>query len=105
MSDQRQLQYPPLIVNGKTTNTIQDKLKVFADSLEHIFSTNPVADQPFTENTEQAVNDFLTQPLTERLRPTNHSEIAWLTRHLKPRKAPGPDGIQNNPSTSPPFSF
>jgi hypothetical protein len=29
------------------------------------------------------------------MRPTNHSEIAWLIRHLKPRKATGPDGIQN----------
>jgi hypothetical protein len=27
--------------------------------------------------------------------PTNHSEIAWIVRHLKPRKAAGPDDIQD----------
>jgi hypothetical protein len=29
------------------------------------------------------------------VRTTNHSEIAWIVRHFKPRKAAGPDGIQN----------
>jgi hypothetical protein len=29
------------------------------------------------------------------VRATNFSEIAWIVRHLKPRKAAGPDGIQN----------
>jgi hypothetical protein len=42
---------------------------------------------------EQAVNGFLKQPLTYRIRATNHSEIVWIVRHLKP--AAGPDGIQN----------
>jgi hypothetical protein len=36
------------------------------------------------------------------MRATNRSEIAWIVRHLKPRKAAGPDRIQNiiNTSTS-----
>jgi hypothetical protein len=42
------------------------------------------------------VKDFFTQPLTDQLRLTNHFEIGWLVRHLKPRSAPGPDGIQNS---------
>jgi hypothetical protein len=29
------------------------------------------------------------------VRATNLSEFAWIVRHLKPRKAAGPDGIQN----------
>jgi hypothetical protein len=41
------------------------------------------------------VNDFLIQPLADRARATNHSEIAWIVRHLKARNAAGPDGIQN----------
>jgi hypothetical protein len=52
-------------------------------------------DRAFTVSTEQVLNDFVTQPLTDRMRATNHSEIAWIVRHLKPRKAAGPDGIQD----------
>jgi hypothetical protein len=63
--------------------------------LEKIFTTNSDADRTFTVSTEQVVNDFLKQPQTDRVRATNHSEIAWIVRHLKPRNAAGPDGIQN----------
>jgi hypothetical protein len=41
------------------------------------------------------VNDFLKQPLAARMRATNLSEIASIFCHLKPRKAAGPDVIQN----------
>jgi hypothetical protein len=41
------------------------------------------------------VNDFLKQPLTDGVRATNHSEIAWIVRNLKPRKAAGSDGVKN----------
>jgi hypothetical protein len=86
---------PPFTFNGKTANTTEEKLKTFADTLEHIFTTNPIVDHSFTVSTERVVNDFLQQPLTDRVRHTNHFEIAWIVRHLKPRKAAGPDGIQN----------
>jgi hypothetical protein len=86
---------PPLTVNGKTANTTQEKLKTFADTLVHSFTTNPDVDHSFTVSTEQVVNDFLKQPLTDRMRATNHSEIAWIVHYLKPRKAAGSDGIQN----------
>jgi hypothetical protein len=33
--------------------------------------------------------------VTDRVRPTNHFETSWIVRHLKPRKASGPHGIQN----------
>ena len=29
------------------------------------------------------------------IRTTLPAEVAWQIRHLKPRKSPGPDGIQN----------
>jgi hypothetical protein len=86
---------PPLTINEKTANTTQEKLKTFADILKHIFTTNPDVEPSFTVSSEQVVNDFLKQPLTDRVRATNHSEIAWIVRHLKPRKEAGPDGIQN----------
>jgi hypothetical protein len=78
---------PPLTINGKTAYTTQEKLNTFGDTLEHIFITNPDVDNSFTVRTEQTVNDFLKQPMTDRVRPTNHSEISWIVRHLKPRKA------------------
>jgi hypothetical protein len=89
------LNIPPLTVNGKTATTIQEKLNAFADTLEQIFTTNSDVDRSFTITSEQEVNDFLKQPLTDRVRTTNDSEIAWIVRHLKSRKAAGPDGIQN----------
>jgi hypothetical protein len=78
---------PPLTYNGLTANTVPEKLKAFADSLQQTFTTNPDNNKPFTVLTEQLVKDFLTQPLTDRLRLTNHFEIGWLVRHLKPRSA------------------
>jgi hypothetical protein len=78
------LNIPPLTYNGSTAITAPEKLKVFADSLQQIFTTNPDKNRPFTVLNEQLVKDFLTQPLTDRLRLTNHSEIGWLVRHLKP---------------------
>jgi hypothetical protein len=65
------------------------------DILEHVFTTNPDADHSFAVSTEQVANVFLKQPQADRVRATNLSEIAWIVRHLKPRKAAGPDGIQN----------
>jgi hypothetical protein len=65
----------------------QDKLNAFGDTLEHIFTTNPDVDNSFTVGTEQTVNDFLKQPMKDRVTPTNHSEISWIVRHLKPRKS------------------
>jgi hypothetical protein len=86
---------PPLTINGKTVTETQGKVNAFADTLEQIFTTNSDTDRALTANTEQVVNDFLEQPLTDRMRTTNHSEIAWIVRQLKPRKTTGPDGIEN----------
>ncbi|PNF17515.1 hypothetical protein B7P43_G13165, partial [Cryptotermes secundus] len=86
---------PPLTINGKTVTETQEKVNASADILEQIFTINSDADRTFTFSTEQVVNDFLTQPQIDRMRAPNHSEIAWIVRHLKPRKAAGPDGIQN----------
>jgi hypothetical protein len=82
---------PPLTVNGKTATTIQEKRNAFADILEQIFTTNSDVDRTFIVSME----GFLETPLTELGRTRNYSEIASVARHLKPRRAIGPDGIQN----------
>jgi hypothetical protein len=79
---------------GQFRPQLRKKVNIFADILEQI-DPNSDVDRIFTVSTDQTVNDFLKQPLTDRVRATNHSEIAWIVRHLKPRTAAGPDGIQN----------
>jgi hypothetical protein len=86
---------PPLAYNGAQAITVPEKLKAFADSLQQTFTPNPDSNKSFTALTEQQVKNFLKQPFTDRLRLTNHFEIGWLVRHLKPRSAPGSDAIQN----------
>jgi hypothetical protein len=88
-------QVPPLKHNGNIAITNQEKVNMFADTLEEVFTANPDVDTNFTVSTEQVVTTFLKQPLQVSIRPTNHSEIEWIIRHLKSRKAAGPDGIQN----------
>jgi hypothetical protein len=85
----------PLTINGKTATTIQEKLNAFADALEETFTACSDIDHAFTVSSEQIANDFLKQPLANRVRATNHSEIAWIIRNLKPRKTSGSDGVQN----------
>jgi hypothetical protein len=43
----------------------------------------------------QELNNFHEQSLTDRVRATTGSEIAWIVRHIKPRKATWTDKIQN----------
>jgi hypothetical protein len=52
------------------------KVNEFENTLEQILTINSDADRTFTVSTEQTVNDFQEQPLTDTVRATNHSEIA-----------------------------
>jgi hypothetical protein len=58
---------PHNTINVETANTIRGKLKAFAVSLAHIFTINPDVSHSFRVSTEQVVNDFLKQPLTDRV--------------------------------------
>jgi hypothetical protein len=78
-----------LTINGKTAYTTLQKLNAFGVTLENIFTTNPDVDNSFIVTTEQIVNYFLKQLMTDRVSPPNHSEISWIVRQLKPRKARG----------------
>jgi hypothetical protein len=86
---------PPLTISGKTAPTTQEKLNTLTDTLEQIFATNSDIDRTFTVSTDQVVRDFLRELLTDRMRATNRSEVAWIVRRFTPRKAAGPGGIQN----------
>jgi hypothetical protein len=85
---------PPLTISGKTATAIQENVNASADILEQIFITNSDTDRTFTFSTEQVVNYFLKEPLTDKLRATNHSEIAWIVRHLKLRRQLGLTGCR-----------
>lgn len=65
---------------------MQEKLKAFADNLDQILTTNSDVHRTFTVNTEQVVNNFLKQPLIDRERATNRSEIPSIvgtSKHAK----------------------
>ena len=86
---------PPLSLNNKSAVTQQEKVNLFADTLQEIFTTNPDRNPQFSKTTEHTVISFLNQSPTPLIRKTNSHEIDWLIQHLKSRKAAGPDGIQN----------
>jgi hypothetical protein len=66
------------------------------NTFEEIFTTNSDGcDRTFTVSIEGVVNDILKHPQTVQVRPTNHSEIAWIVCNLKPPKAAGSNRIQN----------
>jgi hypothetical protein len=80
---------PPLKLNDKTAITQQEKVNLFADTLQETFMTNPDINPNFSEASEDAVTNFLNQPFTTSVRKTNPLEICWLIRRLKPLKAAG----------------
>jgi hypothetical protein len=86
---------PPLKLNNKSAITQQEKVNVFADTLQDLFTTNPDRNPEFSKTTEHAVIYFINQSPTPLVRKTISHEIGWLIRHLKSRKAAGPDGIKN----------
>ena len=92
----KKVELPPLTAPNGQAETPGEKAEVFANHLQQTFSPK-VEDinAHFIRETEQVVTAFLhTQPI-ESIRRTVPAEVAWQIRHLKPRKAPGPDGIQN----------
>jgi hypothetical protein len=66
---------PPLTINGKLRPQIKEKINSFGDTLEQFFTTNSDFDHTFIVGTEQAVNDYLKQPLADWVRPTNYLKL------------------------------
>jgi hypothetical protein len=86
---------PTLKCNNRSAITNQEKVNLFADIQQDIVTTNPDDDPNFCKVTEITVRNVLSQTPLPSVRKTNHQEIGWIIRHLKPRKAAGPDDIQN----------
>ena len=87
---------PPLKNAGITVCSDEDKAELFCETLENTFRPNTDPSDPiFTQEAEDTVNSHLNSPPRSKIRKTNIHEVKWLIAHSKPRKAPGPDTIQN----------
>jgi hypothetical protein len=84
-----------LKLNNKSAITQQEKVNLFADTSQDIFTTNPDRNPEFSKTTEHDIMYFLNQFPTLLVRKTNFHETGWLIQHLKSHKAACPDGIQN----------
>ena len=88
-------QFPPINSHPRPACTKQEKLQVFGDHLTETFTTNPTTNQVCEAQTINTVTEHLNRPPNTRTRPCSAPEIKWPIKHLKDRKAPGPDNIQN----------
>ncbi|KAJ3666280.1 hypothetical protein Zmor_001733 [Zophobas morio] len=97
-SDKRPL--PPIhSANNGIVFTEEDKAAAFAHSLENQCQTNidPDADDEHLDLVEETVEEIrMAEPdEDDQIREVHPDELREIIRLLKPRKAPGPDGIPN----------
>lgn len=91
----QQPRYPPLQTNNGQAITAREKNIAFANELKNTFSPNEIQNNEFTAETEELVYNYLNIEPRTKIRKTNEHELRWQIKHLKDKKAPGPDGIQN----------
>jgi endonuclease/exonuclease/phosphatase (EEP) superfamily protein YafD len=93
----------PLKGHTKTVYTTEEKLEVFADSLQDQFTPNDIDynNRPITRHVNSVmdrasaiIHDRIDPPPTPIL-PTTTQEVEYLIKRLKNRKAPGNDGVSN----------
>ncbi|GFW94105.1 probable RNA-directed DNA polymerase from transposon X-element [Trichonephila clavipes] len=74
----------------------QDKVDLFADSLESSFQENPEPyDDDFIDHVEERVDNFLHRNSDATAPLTSPQEIMDIILQLNNKKAPGKDGIKN----------
>ena len=86
---------PPLTYNNQTATTAKEKVNTFAETLSQTFTPGPIIDNKFNKQTEDMVTAFIKEKQKTKIRPSSVPEVIWQIRHLKDRKSPGPDEIQN----------
>jgi Lon protease-like protein len=65
----------PLKRNENLATAEQEKAKLFADTLQEIFTTNAYVIPTFSKTTEETVCKFFNQSFTQSVRRTNHHEL------------------------------
>lgn len=87
---------PPIHGTRGLVFSDEEKAEAFADTLE--LQCRPTwrnVDVDRVENVEDRVASFLSSPLADQISPSTPSEVSEILRHLKPKKAPGPDNVSN----------
>lgn len=88
--------YPPLIGPHGQVGDPDDKVNLFADTLEQAFQPNTQPSDPvFTDTVENNTLQFAYSPHKQPIHKTNLTEVKWAISNTKARKAPGPDTIGN----------
>jgi retron-type reverse transcriptase len=74
----------------------EDKTETFADTMFDQFQTNPdIYNERHEERVENFMENFFDDPPEDRVEPFTLPEVHEAIRRLRPRKAPGMDGISH----------
>ncbi|GFW19570.1 probable RNA-directed DNA polymerase from transposon BS [Trichonephila clavipes] len=97
VSKNKTFHVPPLVGPMGLHYSPEDKVDLFADSLESSFQENPEPyDDDFIDHVEEKVDRFLHRNSRRHTAPlTSPQEIMDIILQLPNKKAPGKDGIKN----------
>ncbi|GFT23255.1 RNA-directed DNA polymerase from mobile element jockey [Trichonephila clavipes] len=97
VSKNKTFHIPPLVGPMGLHYSPEDKVDLFADSLESSFQENPEPyDDDFIDHVEDKVDKFLHRNSRRHTAPlTSPQEIMEIILQLPNKKAPGKDGIKN----------
>jgi hypothetical protein len=94
----QQPNFPNLKVGDKIATTDQEKSELIADSLQNQCSPNPFKADNFRRHgivVADVVRKYLIKPSPAPIEFTSPSEVKEIIANLRPKKAPGHDGVSN----------
>lgn len=80
---------------GQILSRPEEKSKFLGGCLERQFAQNSPADWDFEEKISDEVHNYLRLSINAQSEPTTVEEVSERILALRPRKAPGPDGVSN----------
>ncbi|GFY44616.1 RNA-directed DNA polymerase from mobile element jockey [Trichonephila inaurata madagascariensis] len=97
ISKNKTFHVPPIVDSMGLHYSTEDKVDLFADSLESSFQENPEpCDDDFIDHVKERVDNFLSRNSRRHTAPlTSPQEIMDIILQLSNKKAPGKDGIKN----------